>query len=76
MSNFRTISWLSVVLAHEKNFYKPDIGYEFSGDRKFYNTDKSKVSGIYGYGYIAGDDGELLVGDDGEYIMGDLEERR
>ena len=73
MSNFRTISWLSVVLAHEKNYYEPGPGYEFSNGRKFNNTDKSKSSGIYGYGYVKGDDGSIIAGDDGQEIMGDLE---
>jgi len=69
--NFRTVTWLSEVLKADPEHYEPDIAYEFSNDRKFLNTDKSKTTGIYGYGYIAGDDDFILVGDDDVEIMGD-----
>lgn len=65
-----TVTWLSEVLKVDKEFYDPDVAYEFSNGRKFLNTDKTH-GGIYAYALITGDDSELLVGDDMGQLIGD-----
>lgn len=39
-------SFLALVIAADPDHYKPDIAYEFSGERKFESTDRAD-SGIY-----------------------------
>ena len=78
MTTTTTTSWPSQVLAHEPDYYDPDVGYEFAKSsgrvREFKNSDKGH-SGIYhaadpayvlddDYGFITDDDGTKIVDDD------------
>ena len=37
---YRTLNWRDLVIKKDKDFFKPEIVYTFSGGRVFYNNDK------------------------------------
>ena len=46
-SSTRDFDWLSLVLEMDPDHYKPEVIYDFTGNRKFLSTDASD-SGVYG----------------------------